>query len=187
MADAWAQAAAQRGWQYQPEDPTVGGLFRCVDGTRVLHVLRGVHDGRHFIAFCRESESSWIDPNGMTMSDTTRTRYVAVDLGAVVPDFEVTPQNFVTRLFRRRGAIPTGHPGFDHANTVHSASPEFAADLLSGILPVLLQWRPVPWRLEGRSLVVQGDERGIAPIDEMLAFAGSVIGAIPERVWSRLL
>ncbi|WP_054678603.1 hypothetical protein [Microbacterium sp. No. 7] len=186
--DALAYAAQRRGWSYLPHDPSLRAHFREARGADPRRVVRGRHEGKWFVAFETEQDNSYVDGNTMmTVHSTTVRQVVALDLGVELPSLEVTPQGAISRLFGQRAVIPTGHAGFDHANAVRTPWPEFAGDVLPGILPVLLQWPPIAWRFDGRSLVtVAGDALRIDHIDAMLAFATAVADAVPSAVWQRL-
>jgi hypothetical protein len=193
--DEWlAIAARQREWEYRPLDHGLAGRFHGYpfdQGGTTRHVLLGDHDGRAMVAFQHEHttthHSTGADGGWSSSSRTHRHAVVALHLGMVVPPLTVTPTSVLQKLFGAGQDIVVGDPVFDAVHTVRSPSPEFAWDVLTAAMPVLRQWRPMSWGLDGDSIVVHSTDRlTIQHVDAMLVFLAGVVDSIPERVWQRL-
>ncbi|GAA1536566.1 hypothetical protein [Nocardioides humi] len=185
-----AAIAHQREWEYRAEDPGLvdrfaGGPFGRGHGRRASNVLLGRYDGRPFTAF---------DYTFTTGSGDDRRQHaysvVALNLGVRAPDLAVGPTSTLRRWVDSLTGrdIEIGDPEFDHHFTVHSPSPEFAADvLLSEVRDVMRHHPQVSWRIAGDSLlVIRAGTHTPAEVDAKLHMMDALLDRVPSPVWDRL-
>lgn len=175
---AWA---AHHGLHYAPEDPSLGALtrrdpFTATRSLRFIDVYRGVHRGRHLVAYTAYER--------IRRDDTTHewsAQVVAVDLPALRPYLEV-----------KRGAAGRSryeNEAFNERFNVQSDNLRYAHDVIDARMMefLLTDGRALVtrWRMEGRWLIAfrvgDPDKRAILPVADFLL---EVRARIPEHVWS---
>lgn len=192
--DALSAFATSREWTYRRGDTHLarrfdGDPFGRGSARSVHHVVEGRYEGRWFVAF---DYAFTTGTRSGDRDDSTRHRFsvISMHLGEYdVPRLQVSPQGAIGRFFSNLfgTASPVGHDDFDRAFAVRTESPGFAREVLQRRLTLqLLTAQDRAWRMEGDSLLLfrQGvhspDE-----IDAVLAFAASILDAVPVSTWSR--
>ncbi|RRS00236.1 hypothetical protein [Glycomyces terrestris] len=173
--------AIERGLHYQRSDRSLRALSRrspFLESRRpdCLDVFRGVHRGRHMVAFTWQYRYQSGD-------DTRewRAQVTAVDLPAARPFLEVRPG--------RAGDLKFEAQAFNDRFRVESPSPRFASDVID---PRMIEWLLTDprahrsrWRIEGRWLLTWRE--GPLDLEAILPTADFLIdlrARIPEHVWS---
>ncbi|GAA1668082.1 hypothetical protein GCM10009830_12310 [Glycomyces endophyticus] len=176
---AWA---AQHGLHYVHEDPSLKALtrrdpFTATRSLRFLDVYRGLHRGRHLVAYTAYERIQRSD-------DSTSEWYaqvVAVDLPALRPFLEVKAgsagrSRFEVEVFNQRFNVQSDNLRYAH----DVITPRMIEFLLTDP-----RARATRWRMEGRWLIAfwtgAPDKRAIAPVADFLL---EVRARIPAHVWS---
>ncbi len=185
-----AMLAHQREWEYRADDPGLvhrfaGAPFGRGHARRATNVLLGAHDGRSFTAF----DYTFTTGSGDDSRHHSHS-VVALNLGVHAPELAVGPTTTVRRWVDSLTGrdIEIGDPAFDAYYTVHSPSPEFAADVLLSDVREVMQHHPdLAWRITGDSLlVIRSGQHGPGEVDAKLHVMDAILDRVPALVWDRL-
>ncbi len=182
--------ANEREWGFRPQDPSLvdrfaGPPFERGRSRQATNVIVGQYDGRPFTAF----DYAYTTGSGDSTQRHTCS-VVALNLGVSAPDLSIGPTTMMRRWVDAitGNDILIGDPEFDDFFTVHSPSPEFAADvLLSDVRDVMRHHAGVAWRITGDSLLVIRDgHHGPGEVEAKLRMMDALLDRVPARVWDRL-
>jgi hypothetical protein len=192
--DAMAAYAGSRGWRYEAEQPLLvdrfdGAPFGIGDDRSATNAVYGQHDGRDFVSFDYEYETT--SGSGKDRRTTTHTfSVVALSMGVSLPSLRVDPENFLERFVGRvtNTDIELELEDFNRAFTVSCADRKFASDVLHPqMMEFLLQQRHVGFRFERDSMLIVSDtRRSVEQIDATLAVMDQISDKIPDFVWRQL-
>lgn len=187
LVSGWA---LHRDWEYAPSDPALvnrfeGAPFGRGHARSATNVVRGRHDGRHFVAF---------DYHYTTSSGENSSRHqvsvLAMSLGVQTPGLAVGRTTSFGRLWNSLTGrdVPTGDEMFDRTFTVVSPSAEFAQDVLNPtVKEIVWRWPDLAWRLAGDSmLVIRTGTHDPHEVEAKLHFMDDLIDRIPPYVIDRL-
>jgi hypothetical protein len=195
--EAFAAAAAQRGWRYTARDDSWAERF---DGPpfgqghrrEALNILQGTHDGRSFVAFdyvYHTTETS-TGANGQTTSHEESHPFsiVAISTGVVLPHLRVTPEGMFGRVIGRMTGrdIELESEQFNRAFTVHCEDRKFATDFLHPrMMEYLLTLPRMAWDLRNGTLMFASPGRhSVEEVGGMLTTIDGILDRVPDFVWS---
>jgi len=195
--EAFAAAAAQRGWTYTARDDSWaerfdGAPFGQGHGREVRNILQGTHDGRSFVAFdyvYRTTETS-TGANGQMTSHEDSHDYsiVAVSTRTVLPHLRVTPEGMFGRLVGRMTGrdIELESEVFNRAFTVHCEDRKFATDFLNPrMMEYLLTLPRMAWDLRNGTLMFASPgQHSVEQVGGMLVAIDGILDRVPDFVWS---
>ncbi|MCW2785642.1 MAG: hypothetical protein JWP74_2159 [Marmoricola sp.] len=196
--EAFAAAAASRGWTYTRSDPGYidmfdGAPFGTGHSRSAENVLSGTHDGRAFVAFDYEYATTerYTDSEGNSRTRTERHTFsvVALALGHVVPALSVSPEGFFSRVVGRilDNDIDLESEQFNRAFKVSSPDRKFATDVLHPLMMEYLLTMPdLAWSFRQSYLVTIGDApHSLAGLDATLAAIDGIVDRVPPFAWDR--
>ena len=171
---AWA---AQRGWSYLSDDPSLaqelsGVQFAKGRGHKALNVCsHGVGRSEEiFVDYRQVTQSKLSDDQGNKTTKSTPYTIVGVRIPGGNPDVSVVPQGFKSRTVGQlgRGRVKTGVPQFDRAFAVATRSTEHAGRVFTPeVVAYCLQAPKVPWAISGAWLITWTP--GKTPPDQAVA------------------
>ena len=182
--------ARRRGWTYVTDDPSLtrrfqGRPFGIGSNRRALHVLAGVHRGRHMIAF----EYYYTTSNGDSQT-THQCLVAAIPTPSPRPYLELTLESAGTKLLELVGVrdLQLESEEFNRVFRIRTGDDRFAYDVLH---PRMMEWllsdqrsRTVPFRFEGNALLCwSGGEMNPGYVIWMADYLADVADRVPEYVW----
>jgi hypothetical protein len=180
------------GFTYAVEDDTWCDRWRTTpfgdgDHRKARNVITGTTASRPFAAFDYSYQTH--SSNGKGGQSTTTHRYVvtSLQLPTYLPQLQVTPETFMTRLGNALGLddIELESEDFNRHFRVHSRDRKFACDVLTPRTMQLLLAHPgLCWRIDGSDIVAWQDGR-VSPAVVLAATSqlGHIVDGIPAFVW----
>lgn len=190
-AEAMAAVAAGRGWEYTERDDSWAGRF---DGPpfgegfaqQARNIVRGVHDGRKFVAF--DYRYSTREGSGKNRHTVTHDfSIVGISTTAVLPHLSVVPEGWFGRMWGRLtdSDIQLESEVFNQTFTVTCEDRKFATDVLHPrMMELLLRTPDLGWSLRnGTLLIASPGQHDLPQLDAELAGIDRIIDAFPATVW----
>jgi hypothetical protein len=186
------QWATNSGFSFAPEDDSwcarwTGTPFGDGDHRRARNVVVGRTDQWPFAAFDYSYQTHSTDSKGNTTTTTHRYVVASLQLPTYLPQLQVTPESFFTRIGNALGLddIELESEDFNRAFRVHANDRKFASDVLSPrTMEALLRTPDISWRIEGSDIVSWREGRmSPATAMAMLAPMRTLIAGIPSFVW----
>ncbi len=187
--------AASRGWTWVKRDDRwcrsfEGAPFGLGHNRQAHHVMQGLHEGRGFVAFdylYHTTETS-TSANGQSQSREVSHWYsvVALQIGAAVPNLQVTPEGFFSRTLGKllNRDIELESEEFNRAFTVTCPDRRFAYDVLHPrTMEYLLTVRDVAWKTSnGSILTIEPGRHEPAEVDRRVAVIDRILDQLPDFV-----
>lgn len=190
--EGMAALAQQRGWTYTERDDSWaerfdGPPFGIGSNRKAENIVRGLYDGRKFIAF--DYWYSTLESSGKSVR-TERHPYsiIAISTQAVLPRLSVVPEGMFSRFVGRitGSDIELESEQFNRAFTVRCEDRKFATDVLHPrMMEFLLTVPHVGWTLRNGSLMIATPgQHDRAHLDGAMAVIDAILDLVPGFVWS---
>ena len=185
--------ALSKGWTYTPRDDSWADRF---DGTpfgegesrRASNILSGSYEGAPMVAFDYSYETSTTDSKGNRSTTTHRFAVCSLQLRALLPRLELSPETALTRLAGHLGMgdVELESEDFNRMYRVSARDPKFAYDVLNPRTMQALLARPALHMRLGGIDALSWETGRLEPVDLLarLSTLQLVIAGIPSFVWS---
>jgi hypothetical protein len=186
LSQGWTWTAQDDSWAHRFE----GDPFGEGDDREAKNILQGEFRGLSMVAFDYSYETHTTDSKGNRQTTTHHYAFCAVALAASLPELELLPEGFFSRIGQALGMqdIELESEDFNRRYRVRCNVPKFASDVLTPrTMEALIHRPPVQLRLRGQHGMCWEDGRhSPAELLARLDTLHAVLDGIPAFVWNDL-